>query len=119
MQPYREPRPPAFQWFVTVAALLVLAGIYVLAMRLSLDVSRLEGTTTPSDRDFYYLLLHSAVLILGGTAGFLLGKWLNGLGFAFAVLFILVLAFAMVGLQMATYQAACQGYNDIIRHWTC
>lgn len=116
---HRGHRQPAVEWLVAIAGLVLLTGFYVLLMRLSLDVSRLEGTTSPSDRDLYYFVLHVAVLILAGASGVLVGKWLNGLGFAFAVLFVVVIAFAMLLLQFATYAAACEGYNDLIRHWTC
>lgn len=119
MQGYREQKPPALEWAVAIASLLLLTGAYVLLMRLSLDVSRLEGTTTASDRDLHYLVLHSGVLAFSAVAGFLVGKWLNGLGFAFAVLFVVVMAFAMLLLQVATFAAACEGYNDLIRHWIC
>jgi len=116
---YRASRPPAVEWLVAIAGMVLLAAVYMLVMRLSIDVSRLEGSTTPGDRDLYYFLLHMAMLVLSAASGFLVGKWLNGLGFAFAVLFTVVMAVAMLFLQLGTYAAACQGHNDIIRHWTC
>jgi hypothetical protein len=115
----RQSKPAAVQCLLAVLVLLLLCGVYLALMRLSIDISRLEGSTTPSERDFHYLLLHTGMIVLGAAVGFVLGKWLNGLGFAYAVLFVVVLAFAMLGLQMGTYAAACEGHNDVIRHWTC
>jgi hypothetical protein len=58
-------------------------------------------------------LLGAAVL------GFVAGKWFNGLGIAFATLFVLVLGICMVTVQMASYELACHGHNDLVRHWQC
>jgi hypothetical protein len=41
------------------------------------------------------------------------------MGVALGLLFVVVLSVSMVGAQMGSYELACQGHNDVIRHWTC
>ncbi|MGE5595577.1 MAG: hypothetical protein ACM3S1_06020 [Hyphomicrobiales bacterium] len=116
--PHRA-KPPWLQLLAAVGALLLLTAVYLLLMRLTIDVSHLDADTTADDRDLFYLGLHSGVLLFAAVAGFALGKWLNGLGLAYSVLFAIVLAVCMVGLQVGSQELACHGHNDLIRHWEC
>lgn len=115
----RNPRPAWLQVTLAVAGLLLFAAGYVVAMRLVLDTSPVATARDANDRDFLYLLIHGGLLVGCACVGFALGKWLSGMGVAFALLFVVVLSVSMVGTQMGSYELACQGHNDVIRHWTC
>ena len=120
MQPYAErSKPHAVQFLFSVVILLMLGAAYLGAMHILLDVSRIESDGDANDRDTAYAILHVGLLAGAAMIGFGLGKWLNGLGIAYATLFVLVLAVLMVTAQLATYELACHGHNDLIRHWTC
>ena len=98
---------------------MVLATAYVAAMNALLEVSRIESTADAADRDNVYAALHVGLLAAAAVVGFVVGKWLNGLGLAYATLFVLALSVMMVGAQLTTYELACRGHNDIMRHWQC
>ncbi len=104
---------------LALAGVLLLALLYLVAMRAALPYARVDQDTSASDRDNLYLVLHLALLGLAGLTGWLLGRWLGGLGVAYATLFVISSALWMVGAQVASYQLACDGNNDLIRHWTC
>jgi cytochrome bd-type quinol oxidase subunit 2 len=101
----------------------LLIGLIVSAYVISAHV--LVGSDVPSSasqadqRDTTYFAIHAGGLLFALVAGFTLGKFLNGLGVAFGLLFFVVVATVMSAGQIAAYQAACNGQNDIIRHWTC
>lgn len=107
------------QFLVSLVGLALLAAGYIAAMRATVRYSQLDDAHTASERDEVYFALHMGLIVAAAVLGFLLGKWLNGLGFAYAVLFTSVLAVGMVGVQVGSYELACEGHNDLIRHWTC
>jgi hypothetical protein len=115
----RPPRPAILQVSLVVAGLLLFAAIYILVMHSILDVSRVVSKHDADFRDKIYLVVHIGLLAAAVLAGFALGKWLNGLGVAFALLFFIALATTMVGAQAGSYELACHGHNDVVRHWTC
>jgi len=115
----RRSKPRIVQVMVATSAMLLLGALYLGLMHATVRFSQLDAEHSASDRDNVYLYLHTAVLLLGAFSGFGLGKWLNGLGIAYAVLFVVVLAIAMVLAHLGSYTLACQGHNDLIRHWTC
>ena len=120
MRRSRQPKPVIIQVLVLGTALLFLLGLYVLAMRLSLDTSRLKQGDRGDRRDEIYLGIHLGLALFAGVVGAALGKWLNGLGFAVMVLFVVVLLVAMLFALMASQSLACSGgHNDLIRHWKC
>ena len=101
----------------------LLIGLIVTGYAVSAHI--LVGSDVPSSaaqadqRDTTYFAIHAAGLLFSLIAGFTLGKFLNGLGVAFGLLFFVVVGTAMSAGQIAAYQAACNGQNGIIRHWTC
>lgn len=115
----RQGKPHGVQVGVAVVSLALFAVAYLALMRATLDYSRLEAGRTASDRDEIYLVLHTGLLAGALAAGFIVGKWLNGLGLAYAALFCAFLAVFMVFAQIASYELACEGHNDLIRHWVC
>jgi len=115
----RHSRSHALQVLVATGALVLLGAAYLALMRATIDLSRLDARHTASDRDGSYFILHVGLMLVAALTGFGLGKWLNGLGVAYAVLFVVVLALAMVLAQVGSYELACAGHNDLIRHWTC
>lgn len=114
----KRSKPAAIQILVVAAGLLLLIAAYALVMHLTVDISR-EGNSDADTRDLMYLYIHLGGLLGALVVGFSLGRWLSGLGIAFAVLFVVVLACSMVIAQAGTYQLACHGQNDILRHWSC
>jgi hypothetical protein len=116
----REPDRRGGRWLFAAVLLLVLVAGYVVAMRATVGVSRVDSDADAARRDLIYLVVHAGLLVVAAVAGFAAGKWVNGLGLAFAVLFLVVLAIAMVGIQVATFEVACSGGpNGLIRHWHC
>lgn len=115
----RRSKPVWVQAGLTVCLLVLLFAAYIAAMHATLSLSKKAGAHAMDQRDLWYLVIHGSVLGAGTILGFLAGKWYSGLGIAFAVLFLAALAAGMVGIQLGTFEAACHGHNDIIRHWTC
>jgi hypothetical protein len=100
-------------------AFAVLFGAYLTAMHMLVDVSNVEAGKDASHRDLIYVYVHAGLFAAAVVLGFLAGKWFSGLGFAFATLFFIVVAFGVTLIQMSSYELACRGHNDIVRHWQC
>lgn len=116
----REMRTGGGRGLLAIVLLALLVVGYVAAMRATLGVSEVHSDRDAAERDTVYLVLHGGLLAIGAVAGFAAGKWINGLGVAFAVLFVVVLAVAMVAIQVASFELACAGgQNGLIRHWHC
>lgn len=108
------------QFFVTLALCALIASGYVAAMRTLLEVSVLSNETDLERRDEVYLIVHGGTVLVAAVLGFLVGKWLNGLGLAYALLFVIVTLVAMMALLLGSYELACEGgQNGLIRHWEC
>ncbi len=104
---------------LTVVALALLITVYVAVMNQLVDVVKVQSDGDANRRDLLYVYVHAGLLLTATLAGFLLGKWFSGLGLAFATLFLIVLAIGMLAVQMSSYELACRGHNDIVRHWQC
>lgn len=115
----KPPKPAALEVAAAIGGIAVLVAGYLVAMRLTIGVSRVETKADADHRDLVYALLHIGALALALAGGFVLGKWMSGLGFAWALLFVSTLAVVMVVAQLGAHELACHGHNDIIRHWTC
>lgn len=115
----RQPKPTWAAWLVSVAALCLLLAAYVAAANILVGADVPATDEAASRRDTVYFTIHLAGLLLALAAGFAVGKWINGLGVAFGLLFFVVVASSMSMGQVVAYQAACHGQNDVIRHWTC
>ncbi|HEY5476101.1 MAG TPA: hypothetical protein VIK11_05220 [Tepidiformaceae bacterium] len=115
----QNPKAPAVQVLFALLGLLLVVGAYVLVMHLTVHSTEVRAAYTADQRDATYAVLH--LVFVAGTVvvGFLLGKWLNGQGVAYAALFFLVMATSMVFLQLGSQTLACHRHNDIIVHWTC
>ena len=116
----RRSRPHWLQVLATVVLFaLILAG-YLAALRLTVESSRIDPDTTTNYRDAVALIVHGSALAVALVFGFVLGKWLNGLGFGYALLFASVMCVAMVATMAGSQALACeQGRNDLVRHWHC
>lgn len=119
MQPDQSARRGWIQAAIAIPAMAALLLLYLVALRLTVDISRIDLGRSAEDRDTTYLWLHMAVLFVAVAGGFLIGKWLNGLGFAYALLFLFTIAAGMLVLQLASLELACHGHNDLVRHWQC
>ncbi|WP_322796913.1 hypothetical protein [Tepidiforma sp.] len=115
----RSGRGALAQAAVAGLVLAILFAGYLAAMRATVDVSAVTSDQDADTRDRVYLLVHGGMLGLSAISGFATGKWLGGSGLGYAVLFVLVMAFGMVGLQLVTFELACHGHNGLIRHWHC
>ncbi len=122
MAPVREPRgrpkSNGLIVFLTLVLLVMLVAAYVGVMNLLLEVSEGENVDT-ARRDLAYSYVHLVLLVGAAVIGFLAGRWFNGLGIAFATLFVVVQVVGMLTVQLSTYEQACHGHNDIVRHWQC
>lgn len=107
------------QFFLTVLLCALIAAAYIAAMRAVLEVSVLSSDTELERRDEVYLILHGGTILAAAIIGFLVGKWFNGLGIAYAILFVLITTVAMMAVLLGSYELACQGHNGLIRHWEC
>ena len=104
---------------VTLVLLAALLVAYVGVMYAVLDVSRVANEHDANERDVAYAYLHLVFLAGSAVIGFLAGKWLNGLGIAFGTLFAVVIVVGMLTIQLSSYSLACNGHNDLVRHWQC
>jgi uncharacterized membrane protein YoaK (UPF0700 family) len=107
-------------WAATLAILglvVFLDGAYIGVMQLLIDVSAPDED--PDRRDLVYLYVHVGFLGVGAILGFLLGKWVNGLGVAFAVFVVTVLAVSMLFAVLASRAITCNTDAEFLRHWTC
>lgn len=107
------------QFALTLLICAVVAALYIAAMRALIDVSLLEQEADIERRDEAYLIVHGALLLFAAIAGFLLGKWFNGLGLAYSLLFVILTALVMLTVLIGSYELACQGHNGLVRHWEC
>jgi len=115
-----ERRPWWVQMLAAMIGVTIFVALYVVLLRLNLDVSKAAPRAERDHRDIIYLVIHVGVLLGAMVTGFGLGKWLNGLGFAYAVLFIVVLAVFMASIHVGSQALACrEGRNDVVRHWEC
>jgi hypothetical protein len=115
----RQSRSPALQAAVTIFAVVLLGAVYIGAMRAVLGVSKADTPSQANHRDLVYVYLHVAILAVSAALGFAAGKWLSGLGFAFATLFVICVVVFVVSVQLSSYELACHGHNDLVRHWQC
>jgi hypothetical protein len=104
---------------VTAGLATVLVALYVLALRLTLDETRVDGSTTANDRDRLLAAIHGGALLLTAVLGFLTGLWLRRSALGFALLLIAVVVVGMMVVQLGSFELACRGHNDIVRHWQC
>lgn len=109
----------SIQVVVTIILCLLFLGAYVAALRALVDVSVIETDADANRRDTVYAFFHLGFLTLASVVGFVVGKWLNGLGLAYALLFFIVVTVGMLSVQIGSYELACHGYNGIVRNWQC
>lgn len=88
-------------------------------MHLSIDNgAQVDGEAT-NGADALYFGLHG-VLVVGAIAvGILLAGFMRRSAFAIGALAAAWLVSVMLLAQVATFHLACEGTNDIIRHWQC
>jgi hypothetical protein len=118
----RSSRPSRPHWQQALAAfggLLFFVAAYLLAMRLSVDISEPGLGYSPDYRDTVYLWLHTGILASAAIAGFALGSGSTGrcrLRPAFRPGRIV-----HDGRLPSAPSASPRhgGHNDLIRHWTC
>ena len=112
-------KPTGLIVLLTFLLLALLMASYVGVMHALVEMSRIESDDDAAQRDAAYAYLHVVLLIGAAAIGFVAGKWFNGLGFAFATLFVVVMVVGMLVTQMLTFELACHGHNDLVRHWQC
>jgi len=107
------------QLLLVTAGLLLTTAVYLGAMRATLDLSQVRPGNSPETRDSAYLVVHSGVVAFSLVLGFATGRFAGGLGFAYATLFAAVALVMMAAVQTASFAIACDGHNDLVRHWQC
>lgn len=115
----RRPRPVLLQVGLSALALAFFVAAYIVAMNALVEVSRGTDDADRDRRDAIYLAVHGGFLFVAAIYGFTLGKWLSGLGLAFALLFVVTISVLMLTTQLVSFELACRGHNDLVRHWTC
>lgn len=116
----RPSKPTWVAWLLSLVLLLSLFAAYVAVTHTAVGTDVPVGNADLSQRDTIYFSIHLAAVIIGFVLGFSLGKWVNGQGAAFALLFLVILVSSLAATQVVTYKLACgAGRNDIVRHWTC
>lgn len=115
----RTSRSAGVQFAVTIFVCAVVAVLYIAAMRALLDVSLIQAEGDIERRDEAYLVVHGGILLFAAILGFLLGKWMNGLGLAYSVLFVILTGLVMLTVLFGSYELACHGHNGLVRHWEC
>ncbi len=97
-------------------ALLTVLAAYLTALRLAVETVPTSGGNR---NDGLYFGLHGLALAVAVIAGGVVG-YLNGRrAFAIAILFLAVMLVWMFAAQFVSFEMACSGHNDIIRHWQC
>jgi hypothetical protein len=113
-------RPWWLRLTVAVALVLFIAAAYLLAMRLTIDVSRISDARDAAHRDNVYLVLHASAVLIAAVAGAVAGWWVARASVAYAVLALVALAIIIIGAHAGSQVLACEaGHNDLIRHWSC
>lgn len=116
----RPQRPWWLRSLAAVALVVCIAAAYLIAMRLTIDVSRISEPRDAAHRDNVYLVLHSAGVVIATTAGALTGWWAARAAVAYAVLALIAFAVIVVAAHAGSQVLACEaGHNDLIRHWSC
>lgn len=103
-------------------SLILVAGLfaaYVGAAHASLTVPNDSVDAELNERDAWYFALHGSGLVVGTTVGVIAGALLRRSVFALGLLFFAVLLTGMALAQVVTFELACDGRNDIVRHWQC
>ena len=121
MQPRARPSKPKWvAWLVASVSLLLIFAGYVAVTHAAVGREVPVGQAAMGRRDALYFSIHLATILLSSVIGFVLGKWLNGQGAAFALLFFVVMVSSLTTTQVVSYKLACGGgRNEIVRHWTC
>jgi hypothetical protein len=101
---------------VTCLVFLTVAAGYATGLRLMV---RLDPAADSEAVDGRYFGIHGITLVVAGLAGFALGTYFRRMGFAFATLFLTAIVIVMIAAQVASFELACAGHNDVIRHWHC
>lgn len=113
-----RPRRRWLFWLRAVALLIAFAAVVVVTLS-ALHVTSEPRVDDPAHRDLVYFGIHGAGLLGALVLGFIVGAVLRTsaalTGFAFLVLTLM----ALMAAQAGSYELACRGHNDLIRHWEC
>lgn len=115
-----QPRFPVWLDALIVASIVtvVLVAYGVVANAL-LVVPVSDADAVLNERDAEYFAVLGATLAAGTVSGVALAALLRRSLFGFALLFLALVFLGLVGIQAATFEMACDGRNDIVRHWQC
>ncbi len=116
-RPHRRARFPLwFDVLFVLCVLLILTVLYVVALHLAVGGN---DVATPNEEDALYFGIHGAVLVLGLLVAWGIAALSRRSAMALLALFGGWFLIAMMAAQIATFELACHGHNDIIRHWQC
>ena len=119
----RKNLAPRFPWWVEailgVLLLVFLTAGYFGVMHLAIDNGAQVNGESSSSADALYFGLHGVLLVGAVAIGMLLAGLMRRSAFAMGTLAATWLVSVMLLAQVATFHLACEGTNDIIRHWQC
>lgn len=104
---------------LTASLVALVVASYLVALRLTLDASRLDADTTANDRDRLLAGIHGGVLLAAALLGSIVGRWAGRSAVGYALLLVAVVVVAMLLVQLGSFELACRGHNDLVRHWQC
>lgn len=96
-----------------------IAAAYVLVLSAAVEAPSASDEITSNSQDALYFGLHGICLVAGILLAVFLALWLRRSKVAYATLLAAWLLVFMIGAQVVTFELACEGHNDIIRHWRC
>lgn len=119
-QQIRAKYPLWLEISLVAALLFAILSLYIASLHLGLQfMDDVDAAGAADTNDGVYFGIHGLWIVAATVLGTVTGSWLRRSAFGFAALFVAVLVIAMVSAQIATFHLACEGHNDIIRHWQC
>ncbi|MDZ7728449.1 MAG: hypothetical protein U5Q44_09840 [Dehalococcoidia bacterium] len=116
-RPRRRARFPLwFDVLFVLCVLLILTVLYVVVLHVAVGG---DNSAPPNEEDALYFGIHGAMLTLSLLVAWGIAALSRRSTMALLALFGGWFLVAMMAAQIATFELACHGHNDIIRHWQC
>ncbi|MFN0094315.1 MAG: hypothetical protein ACKVVT_06010 [Dehalococcoidia bacterium] len=114
----RRPTPRWLRWLRGIALTLAIASILAATLA-ALHMTSEPRVDDPSHRDLVYFSIQGLALAGALVVGFVLGAILRTSAGLTALAFLVFVLMVLMVAQVGSYELACRGHNDLIRHWEC